>query len=494
MSRRWGFLHSLQWKLILAFASLVVAALVLAGSLFVSLTQGEEERQALDQTFAAGPAIQVDFLQWSSRGDSLQEIEVHVREAAQRYDVRLLLLDQSSRVALDSDGDLTGEQLTPAPDSGPLTDGRHRTWRLAEGSPGADLILLVPFPPLELDQAPAAQRPPTQDVPIGQFLSPQYRVVVAVPESTIARAWLGLLPGLLIAAAITLPVAVALAVAVARYVTRPLNRLTAAAHQMAEGKFDVEVSVRRQDEVGQLARAFSTMAARVGESHSQMRALVANVSHDVRTPLTSILGFAQALRDGVVMGEAESKHVGEVIYEEVGRLSTRLNDLLYLSELESGQAVIQRDAADLRTLVDGVVRRMTAGAEGRGVRVFTDLGEGLIISADSPKLERALENLLDNACKFTPAGGEIRVRIFVNENDGGQASIEVANSAPDVEAEELPRMFERFYRRDRARTERSAGTGLGLPIARDLIEMHGGTLEASLCDGELVLTARMPRA
>jgi signal transduction histidine kinase len=295
------------------------------------------------------------------------------------------------------------------------------------------------------------------------------------------------------AAAIALPVAVALAVAVARYVTRPLNRLTAAAHQMAQGTFDVDISVGRQDEVGQLAQAFSTMAVRVGESYQQMRTLVANVSHDVRTPLTSILGFAQALRTGVVTGEAESKHVGEVIYDEVVRLSTRLNDLLYLSELESGQAVLQRDEIDLRALVDTVLRRMMTDAEGRGVRVFIDLGEDLVVSADGPKLERALENLLDNACKFTPPGGELRVHTFLDPDKPTQACIEIGNTAPDVEPEELPRLFERFYRRDRAATGRSAGTGLGLTIARDLIELHGGTLEASLRDEDIVLTARLPR-
>ncbi|MDP2858676.1 MAG: HAMP domain-containing sensor histidine kinase [Bacillota bacterium] len=500
MTSGWAFLHSLQYKLIVAFVLLVVAALVLAGSLFVWLSRGEEEQRALDHAAAAAPAIYSDFLQRLLRGDSPQELEAYAREAAQQYDVRLLILDPSSRVVLDSSDDLTGEQLAvPSsvdrlPDSAPPTDP-YRSWRLAEGSPGGDLILLAPFPPpLPPSQPVSAQPLPVQTDPIAQGLFSPYRLVMAVGESTIARAWLGLLPGLLIAAAIALPVAVALAVAVAGYVTRPLSRLTAAAHQMAQGTFDVDVSVGRRDEVGQLAQAFSTMAMRVGESYQQMRTLVANVSHDVRTPLTSILGFAHALRDGVVKGEAESKHVGEVIYDEVSRLSSRLNDLLYLSELESGQAVLQRDEIDLRTLVDGVVRRVMTGAEDRGVEVFTDLGEGIIISADSPKLERALENLLDNARKFTPPGGEIRVRTFVDEDGGGQVSIEVANSAPDVEAEELPRLFERFYRRDRARTERSAGAGLGLPIARDLIEMHGGTLEASLRDGDIVLTAKMPRA
>jgi signal transduction histidine kinase len=236
------------------------------------------------------------------------------------------------------------------------------------------------------------------------------------------------------------------------------------------------------------------MATRVGEANQEMRMLVANVSHDVKTPLTSILGFAQALQAGVVQGEAESKRVGGVIHEEAERLARRLNDLVYLSELESGQAVLQRDEVDLETLVDSMLTRMTSVAERKGVGVSTALAKGVTLSADRAKLERALENLLDNACKFTPPGGEIHVRTLLAPGEPEAACFEIGNTAPDVEPEEIPRLFERFYRRDRAGTGRSAGTGLGLTIARDLIELHGGTLEASLRDGEVFLIAKMPRA
>jgi signal transduction histidine kinase len=182
-----------------------------------------------------------------------------------------------------------------------------------------------------------------------------------------------------------------------------------------------------------------------------------------------------------------------VIYDEVGKLSTRLNDLLFLSEIESGQALLQREDVDLGALVGAAVERMTAGLEERDVEVSCDLTQSVTASVDRAKLERATENLLDNARKFTPPGGEIRIRSFVDPTRPDQACIEVTNTATDLEADELPRLFERFYRRDRARTDRSAGTGLGLPIARDLIELHGGTLDASLHDGEIVFTARIPR-
>ena len=501
MSARWGFLDSLQFKLILAFMSLVVAALFLSGLVFVLLNQDEEEQRALDHSVAAAPSIQVGFLQRLLRGDSLQELESYVREAAERSDVRILMYEESGLVVLDTSNDLTGQELAVSvegrgPSDSSHLDRRYESWRPEEGSPASDLILVAPFPStFRFTVGAGSLEPlPVGAGPRGFEVTLRYQLVVAVPESSIGRAWLGLLPGLGIAAAIALPVAVALAVVLAQYVTRPLNRLTAAAHQMAEGTFDVDLPAGRGDEVGQLTQAFSGMATRVGETYQQMRVLVANVSHDVRTPLSSIQGFAQALRSGVMQGEAESRRAGEVIYDEAERLVTRLNDLIFLSELESGQAVLHREELDLRTLLDGVLERLTPPAERKDGEVFLDVNQGITLSADRAKLERTLENLLGNARKFTPPGGEVRVRAFVDEAGGNKVCIEVANSAPDVEAEELPHLFERFYRRDRAGSGRSSGTGLGLPIARDLIELHGGTLEASLRDGDLVLTARLPRA
>jgi signal transduction histidine kinase len=313
---------------------------------------------------------------------------------------------------------------------------------------------------------------------------------MAVSENTVARAWLNLLPWLALAAVIALPFAVGSAIVIARNITRPLSKLTVAADRMAQGAFDIDVPTDRRDEVGQLSRAFSTMATNVGETHMQMRALVANVSHDMRTPLTSILGFAQALRGGVITGEEESKHAGEVIYSEVAKLSERLNDLLFLSEIEAGQALLQREDVDLTEMVVSAIERI-GSVEERGITLSRDLTPGVRALADRAKLERAVENLLDNARKFTPSGGDILVRTC--EDGPETACLEVANTATGIEEDEIPKLFERFYRRDAARTGRSAGSGLGLPIARDLAELHGGTLEAHLSDGMIAFRMTIPR-
>ncbi len=409
------------------------------------------------------------------------------------------MFDYSGLVVEDTAGDLEGKQLDLPAESATgggrrgLSPGPNQTWHMTDAQ-GGSLTLVAPFPALiarraariHIARRPAASgRAQRRDARPGLphsygRLRRHHRPRLAGPP-----------PWLALAAVIALPFAIGSAIVIARNITRPLSKLTVAADQMAQGTFDIDVPTDRHDEVGQLSRAFSAMATNVGETHMQMRALVANVSHDMRTPLTSILGFAQALRGGIINGEAESKHAGDVIYDEVTKLSERLNDLLLLSEIEAGQALLQREDVDLSGLVASAIERIN-GVEERGVTVSRELAPVLRVSADRPKLERVVENLLDNARKFTPSGGDILVRTFA---DGpGAGCVEVVNTVTDLDAEDLPKLFERFYRRDAARTGRSAGSGLGLPIARDLAELHGGTLDAHLADGMIVFRMTIPRA
>ncbi len=480
-------LFSLQSKLIAAFVMVALAALVLAGSIFVVVRRGDQERQELDHVIAASPAIYTEFTFLQRRGDPETVLAQFVTLAAVEHETRILLLNRSTGVVSeDSDGGLSGERLVLPEDFSVQRQGPLRpyvSWRPDDGTPGSDLILVASLPS-RLDQF--------RQIPVRG--AEPYTLVLAVPESTITRAWLGLLPGLALATAIALPVAVVLGMLFAGYITRPLQQLTVASQRMAEGAFDVDVSVERRDEVGRLARAFSTMASRVGEAHTQMRMLLANVSHDLKTPLTSILGFGQALRDGRAVDEADVRRMGGVIHEEASRLASRLNDLLYLSELESGQTLLQREEVDLTRLAERVIQRIEPALGARDVRLSSDLGDGVTVQGDGAKLERALENLVDNAGKYTSPGGDIRVRTYREAGTPGHACFDVTNSAPDLTAEELPRLFERFYRRDRTRggANQADGSGLGLPIARDLIELHGGKLAASLRDGKIVFTARLP--
>jgi len=474
-------LRSLQGKLIVASVVLVVVVLALAGAIFVNVRRGEQRQQELEHVTANATAIQNEFLLRQLRGDDEENLAAFIGRAADVYDVRALMIDLNGEVIADSAGELDGARIaleasviseTAAADGQP-----YLVIQPEDQSPARDLVLVAP-PKISAIRGPG----------VIAFPPIRYSLMLAVSEETLARAWLNLLPEMGLAAAIALPVAILLAVLIARYITSPLEKLTAASHQMASGRFDVDVAVEREDEIGRLSRAFSTMAQRVGETQTQMRALVANVSHDMKTPLTSILGFSQALRDETG-SETETRRMAAIINEEAERLNGRLNDLLYLAELESGQVLLQQEGVNIQSLLTRAAARIAPDAERRSVSLSVEAADELTVRTDAQKLERVLENLLDNARKFAPDGGRIDVGASA---ESGRLWIEVANTAEGVEQDEIPRLFERFYRRDNGGNAGRAGSGLGLPIARDLTELLGGRLEASLNDGKLLMRLDLP--
>ena len=485
--RRFGSLRS---KLIGAFAGVVVVALVLSSTVFILARRGDQEQREIDRVASASPSIVGEYLLVAVRTQAEGDLANFARDAAKRHDVRVLLVEDSGHVTADSKGELTGKTIDvpPQPEGRRGIVGRtsYVTWKPDANTPGSGYVFLASNVP----SIPVG--PPTAANSGGRLSQPRIdlpRLVIGVPEGTIAHAWLSLLPALGIATAIALPVAVLLAVLFAAYITRPVKQLTFAATQLAEGTFEVKVPAARGDELGDLTRAFDTMARRVGSTQTQMRTLVANVSHDLKTPLTSILGFASALHTGAASGP-DAAHAGAIIEDEALRLSRRLDDLLLLSELDSGKAIVEREAVDLGRLATDVVHRLLPPDSDRLFTVELQAPEGVVDVADGVKLERLLENLVDNARKFTPTGGRIAIRALGGNRDR-RAFIEVSNTSEEIDSDELARLFDRFYRRDRTRGPRN-GSGLGLAIARDLATLQGGALDAAWNDGMLVFSVSLP--
>ena len=279
----------------------------------------------------------------------------------------------------------------------------------------------------------------------------------------------------------------------ARQISQPLRKLDLASRALAAGDFEQRVEVDRDDEVGRLARSFSTMAERVGERDTQMRTLLANVSHDLKTPMTSITGYAQALTDGTA--EPDDVHrVGTVIREEAEHVNRLLADLLYLGEIDAGQVLTRAEDVPLDAVVGRCVRRVEPGAQAKRLDVRVDVADdALVPNTDPDKLERALTNVLENATKFTPEGGDIEVRGW-RENGRLPARVycSVRNSGSAIPDDDLPRLFDRFFRGDRARRTAS-GSGLGLAISRQLLQLNGGDITArNDGDGHVVFTLSLP--
>jgi signal transduction histidine kinase len=461
-----SFLFSFQTKLVMAMMGVIVLAILLAGAVFVARTRHERRQQALDRVAAASPAIyQQAFYALVQQQENEQSFASGLDELAKQQDVRIIVVDNNNIVFHDTGGTLDGAVIPV-----PLSNGDDLQRGFVAWEPGES----ASFPEHDLTLVAASGR-----IVTGNGRPLPFRIILAVKTDTLASAWVGVLPGLGLASLIALPLALIAALLLARQVAQPVRKLTAASEAMARGDFDQRVEVSRDDEVGRLARSFTVMAEHVGERESQMRALLANVSHDLKTPMTSITGYAQALKDGTA-GSEDVAHIAEVITEEADHVNALLADLLYLGEIDAGQVVTHREDAALEPLISRCVRRIEPRARAKDIDVTVDLPpDSTLRDVDPDKLERAFTNVLDNAAKFTPQGGEITVRGWRVNGAGPQRLIcSVTNSGEGIAPDDLPRVFDRFFRGDRAR-QTASGSGLGLAITRQLVELNGGTIEVA---------------
>lgn len=278
---------------------------------------------------------------------------------------------------------------------------------------------------------------------------------------------------LLLGGLVALAAALALGAVLIRQLTTPLKELTAATERIAAGDRELRVRIKSQDEFGQLGEAFNRMAESLKRSEELRRRMLADISHELRTPLTVIRGELEALRDGVFSPTPEK--LAEL--EEEAKLIDRLvEDLHELALAEAGELRLERGPTDLGRLVERLAGRVRGRLAEAGLELVVELPPSLPkLELDSDRIEQVLHNLLSNAERYTPAGGRITLAV---EDRPGEVVVSVADTGKGIPPEELPRIFERFYRGEQSRSRRHGGAGLGLAIAKQLVEAHGGRIWA----------------
>ncbi len=290
-------------------------------------------------------------------------------------------------------------------------------------------------------------------------------------QSTLAVFSSALAPPLLQAGVVGIVVALLLAALISRTIAQPLQRVAKAATGLGRGDCDVKVPVSGPPELRSLSESFNHMTAEVRAANAAQRDFLSNVSHDLKTPLTSIQGYAQAIVDGAAQ---DPQAAAQIIYEEASRLNRMVLELTDLERLQAGKLSMQRERIDLAQLCDGVVQNLQVVAQQGHITLESDFRPSAAILGDGDRLAQVLTNLVSNALKFTPAGGTVRVSV---SRSGGGAAVTVRDSGIGIVSKDLPRVFERFYQADKARGPRR-GTGLGLAIAREIVEAHGGRITA----------------
>ena len=288
----------------------------------------------------------------------------------------------------------------------------------------------------------------------------------------------------IVAALIAAVVALLLGSMLARRIARPIERLAEAAQRTAEGDLRATAPVEGPAEVRALANAFNVMVDRLAEQDAVRREFVVNASHELRTPLTNLQGYLEALRDGVLPPDPATF---DSLREEVDRL-TRLASSLDLLAGADDERPMPEDV-DLGALVRASLELTGPSFARRSIAITSSIATSIVVHARSDELAQVVSNLLQNALRYTPAGGDVRVEVA---GAAGQAQVHVANTGMEIPAEDLPRVWERFFRVERSRDRASGGAGIGLAIVKRLVEEAGGRVGATSESGVTTFWFSLP--
>jgi signal transduction histidine kinase len=305
-------------------------------------------------------------------------------------------------------------------------------------------------------------------------------------RSTIEDKYLaGVNQSLVIAAVGGALIAFVLGMYLARTLTRPVRELTQATRAMAQGNFDQRIATRSKDEIGELAESFNQMSADLAFANQSRRQMTADIAHDLRNPLTVIHGYLEALKDGKLSSTPERY---ETMLAEVTQLQRLVDDLRTLSLADTGELALYRQPVQAANLAAQVAAAYRHQAEQQEVRLLTEIGANLAdASLDPDRIVQVLGNLVSNALRYTPAGGVITLSADMS---GGNLLLSVRDTGMGIPAEVLPRIFERSYRGDASRS--GSESGLGLAIAKSIVELHGGTIRAESSPQGSIFTIELP--
>lgn len=491
-------MHSIRLKLTLAFLVVILVCLVptsLASAVIIGRYQQQESidrlatiGQGTTAALATRPFVTQQQLQ------SEAELDATLDEQARATSTRVLIVDPHGLVRADTANKLVGQtwqvpsnvELPNAanPPGEPRRTAIRQTYKGKLVSPDDEKLAAVVYrldarPPFPYGNRNGGANP-------ADVLPPGTQVVVVAPWMTVGSTWAVLNHRLQSILFVALIFALALAFVLSRSLTSRLRTLTNGAHAMASGDYESALRLARvrggNDEIGELADAFQTMAMSVSRVQQAQRDLVANVSHELKTPLTSIQGFSQAMIDGTVTDAAEGRELTEIIKQESLRMQRLVEQMLELSRLEAGTAPLEAVPIRVGEFIENIGRRYARLGEARGVSVQWSASAPQPLTADAGRLEQVLVNLLDNALQYTDAGGTIT--LHAGEMRAGWVDFTVRDTGRGIPTTDVPRLFERFYQVDRARAGQGRHVGLGLAIVREIVDAHHGTIHVDSALGE----------
>jgi signal transduction histidine kinase len=449
----------LRTRLIVTYVSLILLGFIglslLAGNQISAGAVQDFERSLQAQAALVGRNLRDEVEHFAENEGSYAQVETAVTGLANDLSLQITLIDRNGLAWVSSEAAIVNTNLGQNPEVLAVLNGEQNS--VVDTRPDSQNIST-------LYTAVAI----THD---GQLLSvARVAVPAAATVDVINRRYLELAGGVLVLTALAVVVALWLAASL----TRPLAGLQASAMRMAGGDFSQRVPVTRQDELGQLGQTFNHMAEQVEAMLLEQKAFASNASHELRTPLTTIRLRSEALREGNLDEATTQQYIAE-IDDEVARLGRLVNDLIQLSRFDSGRAEVGHELIDPVRLGRSLCQQMQKAAEAKQIHLTFAAPDQLPpIQANQSHLRIVLQNLLGNALKYTPDGGQIIWRMALED---GYLRSEIEDNGVGISTDDSLHLFERFYRADKAHTRATGGTGLGLPLAKSIVEFYNGRIQ-----------------
>ncbi len=457
---------SLRFRLILSFIFVIVLCLAIVAISLLALSQDYRDRVARARLGDVAAPVYFQVKSLAQGQASLNQVWASLSEQAQKTGTAIFILNSQGEVIRQISpkgrswaypANLPEKQLQSgksSPQYGTYTSSR-----------GQDFIF-VAYSLEDLFRARAGIRLQT--------------LILSIPRGDALTLWASFTRPLIWAGLIALAFSIIIAIFLARSFYVPIGRITDATHQIADGKYDQKIPVSGPEEVKGLANSFNRMSQQVRNSQQMLRDFVADVSHELRTPLTSIKGFALAILDGTARDKESQLKAAGIIEDESARMMRLVNDLLELSRLESGQVSMVMEPVDVGELLYQCQELFSVRAEEKNIFISTDIEPLPVFTGDADRLEQVFNNLLDNALKHTPDDGT--VGIIAKQAPDGYIAVVISDTGPGISPEQLPHVFERFYKADSSAAK--TGTGLGLAISHQIVRAHGGDIQVNSVIGE----------
>ncbi|MBS3786843.1 HAMP domain-containing histidine kinase [Candidatus Bipolaricaulota bacterium] len=273
-------------------------------------------------------------------------------------------------------------------------------------------------------------------------------------------------------------VGIVMALLFSRSILKPIRELTKATKKMQRGDLDQRVDATSGGEIGKLGESFNELARRLKEQKTLREEMVSDVAHELRNPLSNIQGYLEGLKEGMI---DPTKQVFETLHQQSLVLKRLVNDLRDVNRARAGKLNLDKKLVVLEDIISREIKALEAKAEEDGVELNQNLNGPNLLKADQARISQVIRNLLENATTHTPKGGEIKIK---TRSKSGEVITTVTDDGPGIPEKDLPYVFDRFYRVDKSRSRGTGGTGLGLTIAKEIVESHGGKITAKSIEGE----------